>query len=184
MNQGVKMISNEEKNSIIKEICSFIGTTKAPPFLVNNNWIVLASGIWVITKEQQVFIEKQMPETLQKKIKYAGIFLGKIRKNFGLSMEALYPLQPFISRYAIIKGKTLQKYLYGKSVIIEIVKADIQNLELNKLIIMTSERQAVGISSFTVLEEVEIEEKAVLKLKLEPITDLGMFLRNERTMFE
>ena len=178
------MISEEVKNSIIGEICSLIGMDHPPQLLITRVWFELESGIWLITEEQKLFVEKYLQDQYKKKIKYAGIYLGKIRKNFGLSMEALYPLQPFIKRYCIIKGKTLQKYLYGKTVTIGIQKDEISNIDYQKIIVMTPEKQAVGISSFSVLEEYKAEEKTYLMLKLEPITDLGMFLRNERTMFE
>ena len=178
------MITKEVQTTIIQEICSFIGSQRPPPLLVDNLWIELDSGIWLVSKEQNEFIQKVLSEELFKKIKYAGIYLGKIRKNFGLSMEVLYLLQPYITRYAIIKGKTLQKYLYGKSVTLQVEKNNIQNFEPQKLIIMTPAKEPVGISSFKILEEIKEENNINLKLQLDPITVLGMFLRNVRSMFD
>lgn len=178
------MITNEAKENIISEIKSLIGANETPKFLSNFYWLELDSGIWLLSQTQQNFIQNLSSNGLEKKLKYAGIFIGKIRKNFGLSMESLYFLQPYMTRFVIIKGKTLQKYLYGKTTIVTVNKDDINNLELKKVIVMTPEKQPVGISSFTVLEERKENNKILFSLKLEPITDLGMFLRKERTMFE
>ena len=178
------MISNEIKNSIIQEINFLIGANETPEILHSHFWLELESGIWLLNETQYNFMQKQSSPDLKKKLKYAGIFIGKIRRNFGLSIESLYNLQPYISRYVMIKGKTLQKYLYGKTISITINKTNIENLNLKKIIVMTPERQPIGISSFTILEEKKEGNEIIISLKLEPITDLGMFLRKERTMFE
>ena len=178
------MLTSETKETIITEIKSLIGSNETPEFLNTFYWLELDSGIWLLDKSQQKFIQNLPSDTFLKKIKYAGIFIGKIRRNFGLSMESLHHLQPYMTRYVIIKGKTLQKYLYGKTTIVTVNKEEISNLELRKVIVMTPEKQPVGISSFTILEEKKEKNNIFLSLKLEPITDLGMFLRKERTMFE
>ncbi len=178
------MITNETKNTIISEIKTLIGAEKTPEFLNTTHWIELESGIWLLNDQQFNFIEKLPSAEFLKKIKYAGIFIGKVRKNFGLSMESLYTLQPYITRYVTIKGKTLQKYLYGRTITVTLPKHKIKNLGLEKIIVMTPEMQAVGISGFTVLEERKEDKDILISLKLDPITDLGLFLRKERTMFE
>ena len=178
------MVLKDTQKTITQEICTLIGASHPPAFLQEGSWLELDSGIWILSKHLEEFMKANEIAEYIKKIKYAGIFLGKIRRNFGLSMEALYPLQPFITRYGIIKGKPLQKYLYGKPVILEVEKNKIANLELQKLIIVTPEKEPVGISSFTIVEEEVHQGKTILQLQLQPITDLGMYLRNERTMFE
>ena len=178
------MVSIEIKNSVIEEINSLIGAKKTPEILQSYFWLELESGIWLLNETQFNFLQTHSSPELEKKLKYAGIFIGKIRRNFGLSIESLYNLQPCISRYIIIKGKTLQKYLYGKPITVTINKNNIENLDLKKIIVMTPERHPIGISRFTILEEKKEGDKTIISLKLEPITDLGMFLRKERTMFE
>lgn len=178
------MISSETKNSIISEICLLIGNKSIPEFLQTMVWLDLNSGIWVISYRQSEFLETLDTDELLKRLKYAGIFIGKIRKNFGLSIESLQFLQPYIKRYVEIKGKTLQKYLYGKTITITVNQNHLENLNLQKIIVMTPDGEPVGISHFTVLETKTENEELLISLKLEPITDLGMFLRKERTMFE
>lgn len=174
------IIEQQMKLSLEQEICSLIGASETPSLLKELEWISLESGIWLISHDQLKFLEKQIPNDLHSKIKYAGIFIGKKRKQFGLSVESLYFLTPYITRYIEIKGKTLQKYLYGKSIHVKIPVDTIENLDMKKIIIMTSTKEPVGISSFTILEKLP----SILHLKLDPITDLGLFLRKERTMFE
>ena len=176
----IVLIDKDIKLAIEKEICTLIGSKETPGLLTQLTWIQLESGIWLVPQEQLTFIETQIPEDLYKKIKYAGIFIGKIRKNFGLSVESLHFLSPYITRYIEIKGKTLQKYLYGNPIRVKVPMDTIKNLDLQKIIVMTSKNEPVGISSFTILEKLP----GFLHLKLEPITDLGLFLRKERTMFE
>ena len=178
------MISIEVKNTIISEIQTLIGAKNPPPLLNESHWLELDSGIWLVNKTQQKVIESLSNQGLLKKIKYAGIFIGKVRRNFGLSIESLNFLQPYIMRYIIIRGKTLQKFLYGKTITITMDKSSIDNLELQKIIVMTPEKQPVGIAGFTILEEQYDQKINNISLKLDPITDLGMFLRKERTMFE
>lgn len=178
------MIDTTKKTKLITEICTFLGTSTVPPVLKESIWVELDSGIWLLSPEQADFFTNHIPDELQRKIKYAGLYIGKIRKNFGLSLESLYPLRSYITRYVTIKGKTLQKYLYGKSVTLKIRKNDIENLNLEKIVVMSSDEIPVGISSFIILEKIQEQEILWLTLKLEPITDLGMFLRNERKTFE
>ena len=178
------MLTDETKKNIIGEIKTLIGSEIIPEFLNTSHWLELDSGIWLLNEQQYKFIEKLPSTEFYKKIKYAGIFIGKVRKNFGLSMESLYNLQPYIARYVKIRGKTLQKYLYGKTITVTIPKYKIKDLDLPKIIVMTPEEQAVGISTYTILEERKEGNETIISLKLEPITDLGLFLRKERTMFE
>ena len=178
------MLPSETKFSIISEISSFLGDDSVAEFLQTKVWLKLDSGIWLVNSEQVNFLEAVNSDELTKSLKYAGIFIGKIRKNFGLSVESLQYLKPFIKRYIIIKGKTLQKYLYGKTITITASQKHLDNLEFQKIIVMTSEGDPVGISHFTILETRKENNEIIYSLKLEPITDLGMFLRKERSMFE
>lgn len=177
-------ISPESKSSILNEICKIIGISSVPEFFFNMDWIEIDSGIWLITPEQSSFLESIKDHDLLKSLKYAGIFIGKVRKNFGLSVESLQFLQPYIKRFVIIKGKTLQKYLYGKTITITVNDKNLHDLDLKKIIVTTPEGVPVGISKFIILETRQENNETLYSLKLDPITDLGMFLRKERTMFE
>ena len=178
------MISPESKSSIITEICQLIGISSPPKFILNMDWVELDSGIWLVSPEQISYLESIKDHDLLKSLKYAGIFIGKVRKNFGLSVESLQFLQPYIKRFVIIKGKTLQKYLYGKTITITVNEKDLNDLDLKKIIVSTPEGIPVGISKFTILETRKENNETIHNIKLDPITDLGMFLRKERTMFE
>ena len=178
------MLTNELKRTIISDITSLIGTINNPPLLSDSHWLELDSGIWLLNDRQYNLITNLTEPVLLRQLKYAGIFIGKVRRNFGLSIESLHFLQPYITRYITIKGKTLQKFLYGKTITVTISKSSLNDLGLKKIIIMTVEKEPVGIAGFTLLEEYKDNRDKKISLKLEPITDLGMFLRKERTMFE
>jgi ribosome biogenesis protein Nip4 len=178
------MEANKERKQIIQTICELLGSIEIPDILEKYHWLELESGIWLISEKQYTFIQKYVSEDLIKKLKYAGLFLGKMRKNFGLSIESLDAFKPYITRFVIVRGKTLQKYLYGKTVTIKTPVKNISNTELKKIIVMTPEHEPIGISSFAIFEEIVEENEKNFVLKLEPISDLGLYIRNESSTFE
>ena len=178
----ITFLDDSEKNRIIEEIYLLMGIQQTPSIIENSNLIKLNSGIWLISDEILDFIrDEKIIENFNKNIKYCGIFLGTFRKKFGLSLESLYFVKDEIQKYVILKGKTLQKFLYGKTVQVKLNKSWISNPEYKKIIIVNSEKIPVGIGQFKIVET--IDENTVV-LEIESIVDLGFYLRKESQIFQ
>lgn len=177
------LLAESEKNNIIDELLPILGISSCPNFLKNKLFLFLDSGVWVVSQDfYDKMAQLNVNFTNTKKIRYCGIFLGKFRKIFGLSLESLYFLKDDTKRFVILKGKTLQKFLYGKKVEIKIKSDSLGNLDFTKVIVKNPDLEPVGIGSFSILETGS-EEGSFLILSIEPVVDLGFYLRKEEQIF-
>ena len=140
----------------------------------------MKSGIWVVPNDIMDFINNQVPNDFISNVKYCGIFLGSFRKDFGLSLESLYHLKGNIQRFVVLKGKPLQKFLYGRNVNCTIQTSCLENMDPKKIVVMTHEHEPVGIAYFTVLSNISNNK---ITLELKSIVDLGLYLRKEQQSF-
>jgi ribosome biogenesis protein Nip4 len=147
----------------------------------DTNLIVLPSGIWLVSNNILKFLGTIELNSFQRKIRYCGLYFGVIRRNFGLSLEALDFVKEKIYRFITLKGKTLQKFLYGKKVQITINPRLIVDVEYKKIIIMTEDKEPVGIGQ---IELIEIIDNNSIIIEIESIVDLGLYLRKEHLMFQ
>ena len=169
----LKMVSKQEKISILKEINTVIGS-KNLVALEELIWLDLPSGIWAVSTSVYKVVKQIVISLKDHKFQFAGVFLGKLRHQFGLSLESLYFIKNAINRYIILEDKLLEKFLYGKSV--KVKKHEFKdNILFNinsKIVIMTADIIPVGIASIRSIN------KGYYTIK--PIIDLGIYLRKQK----
>ena len=174
------LLDDNTKNEVLGEIKTLIGNPSIPKIFENNIIISLSSGLWLVSTEIYNYIMNTVGEDIQIKfLRYSGIYLGSIRKQFGLSLESLYFIKNDLKRFIILKGKQLQKFLYGRTVVVEVDYLD--DSSYSKIVIVTQEKEPVGIGKISILER---NVNRNLTIEISSIVDLGLYLRKEDSIFQ
>lgn len=109
---------------------------------------------------------------LESVLRHVGIYLGRMRNEFGLAFEALFLFQKYFSslianNQAIkLNSKQVKRFLYGTDVIL--MEDSIYNALNIKLFVFDEYNEIIGLGMLI---------KHGKELFLHPIVDLGMYIR-------
>lgn len=178
------LVSNTIKASTLKDITQILGTSDIS-LIKDLIWLQLPSGIWLISQSYFENLQVLVNSIEKQAFQFAGLFLGQQRRHFGLSFESLYFLKELIQRYIILTKKPLEKFFYGRKVVVHAeIQPSIATLETtNKIIVLSPEHMPVGIASVSFESNNADTNKLRPKLIIKPINDIGMYLRKEHQIF-
>jgi ribosome biogenesis protein Nip4 len=128
--------------------------------------------------EQIIYEEYKKLKNIENSLRSIGIYFGRMRKEFGLALEALDLLVQKISRDALAKSSIKlnssqsKTFLYGK----QVTKKKFSNKELYsrenimKRFVLDEHGDVIGIGV------IKRRDDSIL---IDPIVDLGQYLRSE-----
>ncbi|MHA1992245.1 MAG: hypothetical protein ACW981_14270 [Candidatus Hodarchaeales archaeon] len=128
--------------------------------------------------EQNIYEEYKKLKNIENSLRSIGIYFGRMRKEFGLALEALDILVQKISRDALIKSSIKlnsgqsKTFLYGKRV----TKKKFSNKELFSKEILTKRFVLDEHGDVLGIGVIKRSEDSIL---INPIVDLGQYLRSE-----